>query len=241
MTSGVNSSNVDTAVPKYLTTLLDDLDQTWGGWFGELGWGDPAPGRALIESGTSFATECIDEDGASNRIPSDEANAFFCGVDEEPNGDGQETEGSIVLPVDTFAAIWDGNVFGVPSPIVGDFTAAIVVAHEYGHNVVFRMAEAFGIPERRLPQGKNSELIADCLASNWAATAYQRDALGAKEILQVATLLPIIGDTGGAMGHGSATERARALTIGLTGPQFNRQGQPVDCLQRYWPEFFEVG
>ncbi len=114
MTSGVNSSNVDTAVPKYLTTLLDDLDQTWGGWFGELGWGDPpAPGRVLIESGTSFATECIDEDGgASNRIPSDEANASFCGVDEEPNGDGQETEGSIVLPVDTFAAIWDGNVFG---------------------------------------------------------------------------------------------------------------------------------
>jgi predicted metalloprotease len=241
-TSGVTPSNVDTAVPAYLTTLLDDLDQTWGGWFDELGWSDPAPGRVLIESGKSFSTECVvgDEDSDPVPIPSDEANAFFCGVDTEPNGDGTPTEGSVVLPVDTFAAIWDGNVFGVPSPIVGDFTAAIVVAHEYGHNVVFRMAEQFDIPDSRLPKGKNSELIADCLAANWGATAYQRDALGAKEILQVASLLPIIGDTGGAMGHGSIRERATALTVGLTGPQFNRQGQPVDCIDRYWPGFFEV-
>ncbi|WP_244970921.1 metalloprotease [Gordonia jinghuaiqii] len=241
MTSGVNSSNVDTAVPEYLTTLLDDLDGTWGGWFDDLGWGEVAPGRALIASGTTFTTECIVGEGNSgpSPIPSDEANAFFCGVDTEPDGQGRPTEGSVVLPVDTFAAIWDGNVFGVPSPIVGDFTAAIVVAHEYGHNVVFRMAELFDIPDSRLPAGKNSELVADCLAANWGATAYQRDALGAKEILQVASLLPIIGDTGGAMGHGSARERATALTVGLTGPRFNRQGQPVDCLQRYWPEFFE--
>ncbi|MEO9328226.1 neutral zinc metallopeptidase [Gordonia aurantiaca] len=241
MTSGVDDSNVDKAVPRYLTTLLDDLDDTWGGWFGELGWGDPAPGRVLIASGTTFATDCLDEDGASDRIPSDEANAFFCGVDRAPNGDGRPTEGSIVLPVDAFAAIWDGNVFGVPSPIVGDFTAAIVVAHEYGHNVVYRMAELFDVPATGLPKGKNGELVADCLAANWATTAYQRDALGAKEILQVATLLPIIGDTGGAMGHGSAAERARALTIGLTGPQFNRRGQPTDCFTRYWPEFYDVG
>lgn len=243
MTSGVDPGNVGNAVPEYLTTLLDDLDQTWGGWFDQLGWGDPAPGRVLIGSGTSFTTECIagDEDSSPVPIPSDEANAFFCGADTEPNGQGVPTEGSVVLPVETFAAIWDGNVFGVPSPIVGDFTAAIVVAHEYGHNVVFRMAEVFDIPDSRLPAGKNSELIADCLAANWGATAYQRDALGAKEILQVAGLLPIIGDTGGASGHGSARERAVALTVGLTGPQFNRQGQPVDCIERYWPEFFEVG
>lgn len=243
MTSGVDPGNVDNAVPEYLTTLLDDLDQTWGGWFDQLGWGDPAPGRVLIGSGTSFTTECIagDEDSSPVPIPSDEANAFFCAADTEPNGQGVPTEGSVVLPVETFAAIWDGNVFGVPSPIVGDFTAAIVVAHEYGHNVVFRMAEVFDIPDSRLPAGKNSELIADCLAANWGATAYQRDALGAKEILQVAGLLPIIGDTGGASGHGSARERAVALTVGLTGPQFNRQGQPVDCIERYWPEFFEVG
>ncbi len=69
MTSGVTPANVDTAVPDYLTTLLDDLDQTWGGWFDELGWGDPAPGRVLIESGTSFATECIAGDEDSNPVP----------------------------------------------------------------------------------------------------------------------------------------------------------------------------
>ncbi|WP_279105604.1 metalloprotease [Gordonia paraffinivorans] len=240
MRSGVDGSNARTAVPRYLTTLLDDLDETWGGWFTELGWGDPAPGRVLVRSGTAYRTDCTDEDGVSPRIRSDEANAFFCSVDRAPDGDGRTTVGSVVLPVDTFAAIWDGDVFGVPSPIVGDFTAAIVVAHEYGHNVVHRMAERFGIPAVRLPQGKNSELLADCLASNWASTAYKRDALGPKEILQVATLLPIIGDTGGATGHGSAVERAKALTIGLTGPQFNRQGQPSDCLTKYWPQFYSV-
>ncbi|WP_267617795.1 neutral zinc metallopeptidase [Gordonia bronchialis] len=237
MESGVTDSNAGTAVPAYLTTLFDDLDQTWGGWFGELGWGSPDPGRELIEPGSTFRTQCIDDENEAT-IPSDLANAFFCPVDVQPNGAGKPTEGTIVLPVKTFQNIWQGNVFGVPSPVVGDFTAAIVVAHEYGHNIVYRISEVLDIPESRQPQGNNSELIADCLAGNWAATVFQRDALTPKDILQVATLLPIIGDTGPNQGHGTIRERATALTVGLTGPQLNRQGQPVDCLAKYWPEQF---
>ncbi|MCH5643635.1 MULTISPECIES: neutral zinc metallopeptidase [unclassified Gordonia (in: high G+C Gram-positive bacteria)] len=237
MESGVTDSNADTAVPAYLTSLFNDLDETWGGWFGELGWGSPDPGRELIEPGTTFRTECIDDENDAN-IPSNLANAFFCPVDTQPNGSGQPTKGTIVLPVQTFQAIWQGNVFGVPSPVVGDFTAAIVVAHEYGHNIVYRISEVLDIPESQQPQGNNSELIADCLAGNWAATVFQRDQLSPKDILQVATLLPIIGDPGPNQGHGTIRERATALTIGLTGPQLNRQGQPVDCLSKYWPEKF---
>ncbi len=237
MKSGVTDSNADTAVPAYLTGLFNDLDQTWGGWFGELDWGSPDPGRKLIEPGTTFRTECIDDESEA-QIPSNLANAFFCPVDVAPNGSGQPTKGTVVLPVQTFQKIWQGNVFGVPSPFVGDFTAAIVVAHEYGHNIVYRIADVLDIPESQEPRGNNSELIADCLAGNWAATVFQRDALSPKDILQVAALLPIIGDPGPNQGHGTITERARALTVGLTGPQLNRQGQPVDCLSRYWPEKF---
>ena len=79
--------------------------------------------------------------------------------------------------------------------IVGDFTAATVVAHEYGHNVVFRIAQALNIPDSAFPQGNNRELIADCFAGNWAATVFDRDDLSVRNILQAATLLPLIGDS----------------------------------------------
>ncbi|WP_246221914.1 MULTISPECIES: neutral zinc metallopeptidase [Gordonia] len=241
--SGVTADNADTTVSPYLVSLLDDLDDAWGGWFVELDWGDPSTGRALIEPGTTFRTDCTDGDATIGAVSSDMKNAFFCGVDSQPNGQGAITEGTVILPVETFVGIWRGDVFGasVPSAVVGDFTAATVVAHEYGHNVVFRIARALGIPDSSYPQGNNRELIADCFAGNWAATVFDRDDLSVRNILQAATLLPLIGDPGPDQGHGTIRERAAALTTGLTGkalPTFERRGQPVDCLVKYWPERF---
>ncbi|MDL9937098.1 neutral zinc metallopeptidase [Gordonia sp. ABSL1-1] len=235
----MTAANADSTVPHYLDSLLDDLDETWGGWFTRLGWGDPAPGRVLIEPGTRFRTECTaGDDPSDSNIPSDLPNAFFCSLDVQANGDGKSTKGSIVLPVKTFQGIWNHEVFGVSTPVAGDFTAATVVAHEYGHNVMYRIADVLGLSRSSFPTGNNPELLADCLAGNWAATVYQRDALSPKDIIEVATLLPVIGDPGPNQGHGTIRERATALTVGLTGPQFNRQGQPGDCLTRYWPEAF---
>lgn len=243
--SGITADNVSTKVTPFLTSLLDDLDKAWGAWFTELNWGDPSAGRKLIEPGTTFETDCTDGDNKIGAVSSDLKNAFFCGVDTQPNGNGKATEGTIILPVQTFAGIWQGDVFGasVPSVIVGDFTAATVVAHEYGHNVVFRIAQALNIPDSAFPQGNNRELIADCFAGNWAATVFDRDDLSVRNILQAATLLPLIGDSGPDQGHGTVRERAAALTTGLTGkalPTFERRGQPVDCLTKYWPEKFSA-
>ena len=241
--SGVTADNTDKTVSPYLTSLLDDLDAAWGAWFTELNWGDPSTGRKLIEPGTTYTTDCTSGDEKIGEVSSDLKNAFFCAVDTQPNGRGTSTEGTIILPVETFAGIWKGDVFGaqVPSVVVGDFTAATVVAHEYGHNVVFRIADALNIPKGSFPRGNNLELIADCFAGNWAATVFDRDELSLRNILQAATLLPIIGDTGPDQGHGTTRERAAAITTGLTGkslPTFERRGQPSDCLAKYWPERF---
>ncbi len=241
--SGVTADNTDKTVSPYLASLLDDLDSAWGAWFTELNWGDPSTGRKLSEPGTTYTTDCTSDDKKIGEISSDLKNAFFCAVDTQPNGKGKPTEGTIILPVETFAGIWKGDVFGasVPSVIVGDFTAAPVVAHESGHTIVFRIADALKIPESSFPQGNNLELIADCFAGNWAATVFDRDDLSLRNILQAATLLPIIGDTGPDQGHGTTRERAAAITTGLTGkslPTFERRGQPSDCLAKYWPERF---
>ena len=229
--SGVESSNASTTVPKYLTDVFDDLDRGWQQWFAELNIEEITAGRVLIGSGDSFRSECLLKE-LPNGIPSDFPNAFFCPRDNEPDGAGTNRQGSVILPVDTFADIWNGKLMGTQGFMLGDFSAATIVAHEYGHNVVYRLAMAYGLDEG--PAGDNSELIADCFAGNWAATVFERKDLSFKEMLQAAALMISIGDARSGQGHGTSIQRAMALWKGFSA-NLKRQGQPGDCLKEYWP------
>ncbi|MGV9673521.1 MULTISPECIES: neutral zinc metallopeptidase [unclassified Gordonia (in: high G+C Gram-positive bacteria)] len=247
MSGSITRANAQEEVPGYLTSVLDDLDATWGPWFDKLGWGQPYPGRVLVESGR-YTSDCEDEDGVIVVEP-DTPNAFFCPLDTAEDGEGQRVEGSIILPVETFVGIWTG-VFLVEGPLdsisgfQGEFTAATVVAHEYGHAVVDRILTAGDLDPDQEPRGENSELIADCLAGNWAATVLRRDQLSVADIVQAATLLQKIGDPAPGEGHGTATQRIAAISRGFFGPSLSQalgqgeQGQPIDCLGKYWPELF---
>ena len=233
--SGVTPTNADQTVPAYLTTVLDDLDRTWQDWFGKLNIEETSPGRVLIASGATFTSECVDEDGRTTALTSDFPNAFFCGVDRQPTGDGAERTGSIILPVETFADIWNGRLMGSKGVMLGDFTAATIIAHEYGHNVVYRLAKAYGLSDEQLPRGNNNELISDCFAGNWAGTVFARKDLSLKEIAQAAALIISVGDPAPNQGHGTSIERATALTRGFA-ESLTKQGQPISCLKKYWPE-----
>lgn len=230
--SGVDKSNASTTVPKYLTEVLDDLERSWQDWFAQLNIEEASAGRELIASGQSFVSQCL-KDELPSGIPSDFPNAFFCPRDERPDGGGTKRKGSVILPVDTFADMWDGKLMGTQGVMLGDFTAATIVAHEYGHNVVYRLAKAYGLEDG--PAGDNSELIADCFAGNWAATVFERKDLSFKEMLQAATLMISIGDARSGQGHGTSIQRALALWKGFS-DNLKRQGQPGDCLKRYWPQ-----
>ncbi|MGO3326701.1 neutral zinc metallopeptidase [Gordonia sp. (in: high G+C Gram-positive bacteria)] len=231
--SGVTEQNASEAVPAYLTEVLDDLDRTWQDWFAALNIENITPGRVLIEPGETFASKCLQNSG--DELTSDFANALFCTLDDEPDGQDVKRKGSIVLPVQTFADIWDGKLFGSDGIMLGDFTAATIVAHEYGHNVMYRLADAYGMTRSQLPSGDNPELLADCFAGNWAATVFAREDLSIKEIAQAAALIFSIGDPLPGQGHGTSIERIHALTRGFT-DKLTSGGQPVTCLKNYWPE-----
>ncbi|WOC11176.1 hypothetical protein MP11Mi_02430 [Gordonia sp. MP11Mi] len=231
--SGVTVANASTAVPAYMTEVLDDLDRTWQEWFAELNIEDIEPGRVLIKPGETFASKCLGK--SEPALTSDFANALFCSLDKEPDGQGVEQEGSIVLPVQTFADIWDGKLFGGDGIMLGDFTAATIIAHEYGHNVMYRLADAYGMSESQLPTGDDPELLADCFAGNWAGTVFARKDLSVKEIAQAAVLIFSIGDPLPNQGHGTSIERIHALTRGFA-EKLTAQGQPLTCLKNYWPE-----
>lgn len=231
--SGVTTANASETVPAYITAVLDDLDRTWQEWFAELNIENITPGRVLIEPGETFSSECLDS--SEDALTSDFANALFCTLDTEPDGQGVERKGSVVLPVQTFADIWDGKLFGSDGIMLGDFTAATIIAHEYGHNVMYRLADAYGMSDSQFPTGNDPELLADCFAGNWAATVFARKDLSMKEIAQAAVLIFSIGDPLPNQGHGTSIERIRALTRGFT-ENFTSQGQPLTCLKNYWPE-----
>lgn len=231
--SGVTSSNESTAVPAYMTNVLNDLDVVWQDWFSQLNIERTEAGRVLIAPGKDFVSKCQDGD-SPKAIPSDFPNAFFCPVDTEPDGSGSEQQGAIILPEQTFADIWNGKLMGSSGIMLGDFTAATIIAHEYGHNVVYRLNQAYGMGENGFPTGDNRELIADCFAGNWAATVFERKDLSFKEMAQAAALMISVGDAKSGQGHGTSVARAMALWRGFN-DNFKRQGQPGDCLQKYWP------
>ncbi|GAA4673763.1 neutral zinc metallopeptidase [Gordonia humi] len=231
--SGVTPANAAETVPAYMTEVLDDLDRTWSEWFAELDIEGVTPGRVLIEPGKAFASDCLEAGSAP--LSSDFANALYCARDTQPDGQGVEREGSIVLPVQTFADIWDGRLFGSDGIVLGDFTAATIIAHEYGHNVMYRLADAYGMSESQLPVGNDPELLADCFAGNWAATVFARDDLSLREIAQAAVLIFSIGDPLPNQGHGTSVERIQALTRGFT-DKLQSGGEPVTCLKNYWPQ-----
>ncbi|WP_040517515.1 neutral zinc metallopeptidase [Gordonia neofelifaecis] len=232
--SGVNDANESTAVPAYLTAVLDDLDVVWQDWFAQLNIEEASAGRVLIAPGQAFHSDCLGSGELPDGIPSDFPNAFFCPRDNQPDGSGTNRQGSVILPVQTFTDIWNGKLMGSSGIMLGDFTAATIIAHEYGHNVVYRLGKAYGVSETGGPSGDDKELIADCFAGNWAATVFERKDLSFTSILQAAALIVSVGDAAPGQGHGTSVARAEALWRGFS-DNLKRQGQPGDCLKRYWP------
>ncbi|MGB3886122.1 MAG: neutral zinc metallopeptidase [Gordonia sp. (in: high G+C Gram-positive bacteria)] len=235
--SGVDASNQATAAPAYMSEVLDDLDAVWQDWFAQLNIERTSAGRALIPANQPFVSKCL-EDEMPEGIPSDFPNAFFCPIDTQPDGSGTERDGTIILPEQTFTDIWNGKLMGSSGIMLGDFTAATIIAHEYGHNVVFRLNQAYGLGDNGVPTGDNRELIADCFAGNWAATVFERKDLSFKEMAQAAALIISVGDAKSGQGHGTSFARATALWRGFS-ENLKRQGQPGDCLKQYWPEVLQ--
>lgn len=135
-----------------------------------------------------------------------------CGPEQAP------ARNAFYCPVGDFIA-WDETGLLIPYYVrSGDFAAAFVLAHEYGHVVQARL------PEReRL--GVLTELQADCFAGAWARAVQEQGALESGDLDEATLAVFAARDVPGTpftdpRAHGSGFERTRAFSDGYeAGPR----------------------
>jgi hypothetical protein len=225
----------------------------WSGWFRSAGFQEPYVEYVVIQAGQTFETDCTPLDGIYV-LTADTQNMYYCPYDgdgavQQPNrgwdaqggyvppdqaalSDG-ENLGGIVFPVLSMQRLWTGDVLGNASQRAGDFAAAIIVAHEYGHHVTDEWAAQYNAlypPGVALPGGKYGELLADCFAGVWANSAYYKGLLEPGDIEEGVAAMSVLGDkvANGPAPHGTSQERQDAVWHGYN------TGSPQACAATYW-------
>ena len=142
--------------------------------------------------------------------------------DEEPGPRcGQEqapAKNAFYCPAGDFIA-WDESGLVIPYYVqAGDFAAAFVLAHEFGHAM-----------QARLPRQERltvlSELQADCFAGAWARSVQEQGLLEAGDLDEATLAVFSARDVPGTAftdprAHGTGFERTRAFTDGYAdGPR----------------------
>ena len=134
-----------------------------------------------------------------------------------PRCGGQEApaKNAFYCPAGDFIA-WDETGLMIPYYVsAGDFAAAFVLAHEFGHALQFRLEQ-----QERLTI--LSELQADCFAGAWARHVQDQGLLEAGDLDEATFAVFSARDVPGTeftdpAAHGSGFERTRAFSDGYEG------------------------
>lgn len=221
------------AVKTYLTATIGHLDSTWTDWFLRSGFAEPNVFYDIVMPGESFKSTCY-----ATATVSDYANAYYCPTDTDASH--PDWRGEVVLPATTFSKMWTGDLFGrhvSDLQRTGDFAAAYIVAHEFGHNVQDELAVQTG---KAPPTNPQSELIADCFAGVWTYAVFLSGYLEAGDVDEAYAAAYAIGDPNVTVqSHGTGAQRQNAYLIGYQGSQANPvPGLPANCITAYWPTFW---
>ncbi|WP_162467274.1 neutral zinc metallopeptidase [Streptomyces cavernae] len=210
-------------VPRFLSKVTQDADRVWVDYFAQTpGLEEPFVTYHLVGT-TQEPTYTLSRACGGATIDTDHKNAYYCSTGE----------GDIVLPVNTFARIWQGDFFGRAPKNTGDFAAAFVVVHEFGHHIqdeILKQYNERGVPVPNYKRNdKNKELIADCFAGTWAFSAYYKGFVEPGDYDEAIDSVRAIGDPPGVASHGTPDERQAAFEEGYN------TGEPTRCIIRYWP------
>jgi hypothetical protein len=231
-TSGEDESQ---AAYDYLAAVIQDADKVWSAWFKNNGLQEPYTGYDILQAGQEFTSKCTDAYGNQTTADTDFNNAFYCSEDQFTK-DGVTYTGTVVLPLNTFLKMWGGDIFGQQSNFQGDFEAATIAAHEWGHSIQDNLAKQ--LPDLgAISSVSNNELLADCFSGVWAFSAYAQGLLDNGDVNEAVDALQTIGDydTEAPDHHGTPDERATAWEIGYYGTQADpRGGVPLNCIKAYW-------
>jgi predicted metalloprotease len=191
----------------FVSAVLGDTEDVWGGIFQKLGSRYEPPKltlfRGQVESACGFASAAM--------------GPFYCPGDRR-----------VYLDLAFFDEL--SQRFGAP----GEFARAYVIAHEIGHHVQNQMGLMAQVENKsrnasdsvRNALSVRQELQADCLAGVWGHSAAARGALDASDIESGIGAATAVGDdriqkqTRGYVSpesftHGSSAQRVKWFKIGL--------------------------
>lgn len=227
--SQVTGTGYSYTVTSYVDWIMTDLHTEWTKWFVENNFAAPTVYYKIIhETDPPYVMSCP---GGPASVAHDYPNAFYCSSDPYYNLRGTTEDGLIVLPVTTMQRMWTGDVLGTVSKKAGDFAAAIIIAHEYGHNVQDELALQW---EKYYPgkvpgiTGSNKEAIADCFAGVWMNTTYYDGILEPGDFEEGVEALNAVGATQPGSTHPTSAQREVALKLGYN------SGDPMQCVDSYW-------
>lgn len=206
----------------YINEVAQDLGHRWTAYMNERGLPDLLVGYYIINRGEGHETKCAGGGYVPKVVTSDFPNAFYCAQDSEIGADSESVYGSLILPLETLYEVMQGNLMIGVSAIPGDFAAAFVVAHEYGHAVT--IYQYLMRVEEGLPEPENMELLADCYAGVWSGWAYEDGQVTDHDLMEAIAATRVIGSSG----HGTGEDRELAYKTGLNSEQ------PSKCVSSYW-------
>jgi predicted metalloprotease len=201
---------------EFLTAVLNDIDAYWTDVVARDG-SVPSPYIQYLwmAPGESFTIACTDE--AGNQVVTDDESAAYCPADDTVYVSQQFTYN-----------LWSGYIDSPSqgptySQYLGDFAVAYVLAHEYAHNLQneWRLLD----PALLIPT-INIELMADCMAGNWANSAFYRGILEPGDIEEAIAAADLVGDYNftDPGHHGTPEERMAAFSLGYN------TGDTAECI-----------
>jgi uncharacterized protein len=162
--------------------------------------------------------------------PGDPAGYFYYRPEEQPGpscgSQAAPPRNAFYCPGEDFIA-WDETGLLIPYYIRGDFAAAYVLAHEFGHAMQVRLPQ-----QLQLDIGILRELQADCFAGAWSRAVEAQGQLQAGDLDEATAGIYSGRDVPGTpftdpRAHGSGFQRIRAFGDGY-------EGGPQQCLNPDW-------
>ncbi|MDQ3938242.1 MAG: neutral zinc metallopeptidase [Chloroflexota bacterium] len=226
--SGILPNRPDAqATEEYVSAVIDHADTVWTAWFLQNGMEEPWVGISIVRPGDSYTSSC------NLVVDSAHPNAYYCPTDQN-----EHDRGVIIVPIETFSKMWTGEVLGrgvMDVSRAGDFAAATIAAHEFGHHIQDELTVQLAVPQ---PTNPNTELLADCFAGAWAYSVFLDGYLEEGDLDEAIEAFTAIAHQSEIGSHGTVAMRQNAFNVGYYGLRTNPvPGMPANCINAFWPEF----
>lgn len=199
----------DARIGTFMENVYQNVANYWQTNYNSWGYGTttgyhyfPAPGEIIYQG----CSDGVNPPG----FRADDTAAYWCIANDY-----------IIFSQAAAINFWNGRyVPGVQAEKAGDFAVALVMAHEFGHNVTYEMWPN----ANQYFSTYQIEGFADCLAGTWANSAYYQGILEAGDTEEAVATLVSFG-YGGDSGYPDGNVRAAYFMYGYN------YGSPAACAQ----------